>query len=344
MGIQIRYCDETEKDKWDDYVKNHSQGNFYQLFEWKSIIEKNFGHGSYYLAAYDDDIIIGVLPLVFINSRIFGKIISSMPFVNYGGILFDISEARDLLIEEAKSIAQSVNAEFIEIRSNKSIDTALPVSTHKVSMNIKLEKDHEMIWGGYSSKHRNNIRRIYKKGVNVHSGGPELLETFYGVLSRSWKGLGTPFYKIDYFRDIVEKFDKSVKIFVASIDNKPIATAFNGYFKGTVEGMWAGTLEDARKLQPNYVLYWEMIKDACDNNYTIYNLGRSSIGSNAEEFKRKWNSTPTQLYWYYFLNKIDNLPQLNVDNPKYHLAIQAWKKAPKIITDLIGPYIARNIP
>ncbi|MBT3062615.1 MAG: FemAB family PEP-CTERM system-associated protein [gamma proteobacterium symbiont of Ctena orbiculata] len=344
MAMKIKYCDDTDKLKWNNYVKSHPQGNFYQLFDWKEIINNSFGHKAYYLSVYVDGSIVGIFPLIYINSLIFGKLLSSMPFVNYGGMLFDSDEVKELLIKEAEKLAQSLNVKYIEIRSNNLIDIDLPATAHKVSLNIKLDNDHQQLWDGFTSKHRNNIRRVYKKGVSVQSGSADLLETFYNVLSASWKGLGTPFYRIDYFRDIIEQFDDSIKIFVASVGGEPIATAFNGYFNNTVEGMWAGTLVQARKLQPNYVLYWEMMKDACDTGNKIYNLGRSTVGSSAEDFKKKWNSTPTQLHWYYYLNKIDEIPQLNVNNPKYHLAIEAWRKSPKFFTDFIGPLIAKNIP
>ena len=75
-----------------------------------------------------------------------------------------------------------------------------------------------------------------------------------------------------------------------------------------------------------------------------YHLGRSSSGSGAEDFKKKWNAYPSQLYWHYILNNSDDIPQLNVNNPKYDLAIKAWKKLPLIVTKVIGPHIAKSIP
>jgi serine/alanine adding enzyme len=38
------------------------------------------------------------------------------------------------------------------------------------------------------------------------------------------------------------------------------------------------------------------------------------------------------------------MPQLNVDNPKYRLAISAWRKMPLWATRLVGPPVARLIP
>ena len=108
--------------------------------------------------------------------------------------------------------------------------------------------------------------------------------------------------------------------------------------------MWAGGVDRYRKLQANYVLYWEMIKHACEQGYQSYHLGRSSVNSGGEQFKKKWKAEIKQLYWQYYLNKQPTLPELNVNNPKYQLAIKTWQKLPTKLTTLIGPFVAKNIP
>ncbi len=61
-------------------------------------------------------------------------------------------------------------------------------------------------------------------------------------------------------------------------------------------------------------------------------------------FKRKWNAYPTQLYWQYILGTRRAMPALNVDNPRYRLAIRAWQRMPAGLTERLGPLIARSIP
>ena len=38
------------------------------------------------------------------------------------------------------------------------------------------------------------------------------------------------------------------------------------------------------------------------------------------------------------------MPALNVDNPRYQLAIDVWRRLPVGVTQFIGPSIARSIP
>lgn len=341
---QIISCNASSAAQWDDYLLQHPDSNFYQLYGWKSINEKNFGHRCYFQALMDGDRISGVLPVVFMKSRLFGRILSSMPFVNFGGLCADSEPQQQLLLKEAQRLTEFCGADYMEIRSTRHYDESMPVSLNKVSMTLDLDADPDVIWNGFKSKHRTNIRRVYKDQVAVKHGRDELLDSFYQLLSRSWKNLGTPIYRKTYFQDILDTFGDKILIFIAYQGDEPIAAAFNGYYKDTVEGMWAAALPEHRSTQVNYVLYWEMIKHACEQGYKHYHLGRSTANSGAEAFKRKWNAYDKQLYWQYILHNSEDIPQLNVSNPKFDLAIKAWRKLPLKATTLLGPMIARSIP
>jgi len=343
-SITLRITETADSTIWDDYLNNHDQSNFYQLHKWKDINERNFGHDCFFIIAEDNKTVVGVFPLVFIKSKIFGKILSSMPFVNFGGLCANSSEIAELLLNKAKEICQENAVDYLEIRTQYPISDNLPTNLHKISMTLALDKESENIWNAFKSKHRTNIRRVYKQNITVKQGGIELLDTFYKLMSESWRGLGTPIYQKKYFKDILETFPDQTKIFITYKDNTPIATAFNGYYKGTVEGMWAGAIPEFKRLQPNYVLYWEMIKDACENGCHHFHLGRSTSETGAETFKKKWNATAKQLYWQYILENSETIPQLNVSNPKYQLAIKLWSKLPLKVTTTLGPIIARSIP
>ena len=135
-----------------------------------------------------------------------------------------------------------------------------------------------------------------------------------------------------------------MRIFVAYHDGAPVAAAFNGHFRDTVEGMWAGVDPRRQELQPNYVLYWEMIADACRRGYRYFHLGRSTKDSGAQRFKEKWLGEPKQLYWNYHLATDDVMPNLAPTNPEFALAIRAWRRMPLAVLRVVGPPIARLIP
>lgn len=344
-SLVIAPAEVADKQRWDEFLTTQESGSFYHLYDWKLINERTLRHECEFLAAKDrNGRIRGVLPLVLVRSRLFGRILCSIPFMNFGGPAAADPQIASRLVHAACDRAAGLGADYLELRCASRIDTQLPVSLHKVSMTLALSADPETLWKNFSSKHRTNIRRAQKNELSVVSGGAELLGDFYSVMERSWRSLGTPLYSREYFHDIVETFGSRIRIFVCSRRGEPIAVAFNGHFGATVEGMWAGARLEHRNLQPNYVLYWEMIRDACERGYKNFHLGRSTADSGAEQFKSKWNAETQQLYWYFHRPGGGEPPQLNVDNPKYRTAINIWRRLPLWATRLLGPPIARLIP
>jgi FemAB-related protein (PEP-CTERM system-associated) len=340
----VSLSDDSFANKWNHFLQNCPDGNFYQNYEWKLVNENHFKHRAHFLAAINNDEVIGIFPFIEIKSHIFGHIFCSMPFVNFGGISAIDHETKTSLLDEACLISDNQGVDFLEIRGFTRARESLSVNTNKISMTLPLADDSDTLWSSFKSKHRTNIRRAYKNDLITKCGHFDLLDDFYQVMCQSWRSLGTPIYSKSYFSTILETFADRVKIFVTYADKAPIATAFNGHFQNTVEGMWAGSLPDSRKLQPNYVLYWEMMKDACENGFQEYHLGRSSADSTSESFKKKWNAVSKQLYWEYYLPSGGTMPQINVNNPKYALAIRLWRQLPISATRVIGPMISRSIP
>lgn len=331
--------------QWNGFLRGLPKtSNFYQRFEWKAINEREFGHETFYLRIHDGNDTLGVLPLVFLKSRIFGRIICSMPFVNFGGTAAVSPAVETALVERACGITADVGADYLEIRTTRPSIAGLKTSEHKVSMTLTLDDDPERIWNAFKSKHRTSIRRVLKRNIRVVSGREDLLDTFYELMCLSWRFLGTPIFRKSYFKRILDTFGDDIRIFIAYHGTRPVATAFNGHFGTTVEGMWAGGLAEARILEANYALYWEMIRDACERGFHTYHLGRSTADTGSESFKKKWNADVTQLYWQYFLPRQGDLPQLNVHNPKFDLAIRTWRRLPLWVTKTAGPLISRSIP
>jgi FemAB-related protein (PEP-CTERM system-associated) len=342
--LSVKAVEDDARASWDAFVAAHG-GSLYHLYDWKDLNERTLGHSCEYLAARDaSGAIAGVLPLVFVKSRLFGRILCSMPFMNYGGPVTSSPAAAAALTAHATGRAQALGADYLELRCPSALETTIPVSLRKVSMTVPLLPDSEALFNSFSQKHRKNIRRAQKNELTVRKGGIDLLDDFFHILELSWRSLGTPMYSRNYFQRLLETFPQNTSVFTCSWKGAPVAVALTGHYNGVVEGMWAGARHELRHLDANYVLYWEMLRDACQSGHKLFHLGRSTSQSGAEQFKSKWNAETHQLYWYFHRPDGGPMPQLNVDNPKFKLAIAAWRKMPLWATRLVGPPVARLIP
>ena len=342
--MEIIRCNASHDTIWNQFVQATSAASFYHRAEWRGINEVCFGHRSVYLGALDGQRMVGVFPIVQLKSLLFGNIACSMPFVNFGGPCGEDLEIERQLMAAASQVADEWGVDYLEIRSQRHLGDAYQSSDHKVSMTITLNPDPEAVLALLKREQRAEIRRAAKNGF-VTKFGPELVDDFYSVLSESWRELGTPIFGIDYLKAILAAFPGAVRVCVVyDAAGKPAAGAFDGIQNGIVEGMWLGMRGEYRKQLVGYVLYWELIKHACEMGCRMFHLGRSSKDSGGEQFKKKWNAEILQLYWTYVLRTRREMPSLNPDNPKFRMAIKAWQKLPLQATQMLGPFIARSIP
>jgi serine/alanine adding enzyme len=330
---------------WDRYVDLHPEGINYHRYGWRRVITESFGHSSYYLMARDrDNVARGVLPLVHLKSRLFGNVLVSLPFFNYGGLLTDSAEASTALLETAVTLRDRLGATHLELRHLQEMPLDLVCKRHKVTMLLPLASDPDTQWRRFNAKLRNQVRKAQKSGLTVRWGGVELLDDFYEVFVRNMRDLGTPVYDRRLFETVLRTFPDSTEIIGVYLEGSVVAAGLASGYRETLEIPWASSNKDFRTLCPNNILYWEAISHAIEKGFRTFDFGRSTPGEGTFRFKEQWGAVPHPLFWQYALKMGETLPELSPDNPKYDLAIKVWQRMPLWITRILGPSIVRNIP
>lgn len=344
--MTIRLYRDTDHDHWDTYVMASQQASCYHMIGWKKVIEKSFGHNTYYLLSEDENKKInGILPLVHLKSLLFGNFTVSLPYFNYGGICADNNEISTQLLHEAATIAGVQKMDHIELRHIYHSVADLPVKTSKVSMQLTLPQTKEELWISFPSKLRSQVQRPIKEQMYARVGQQEELDDFYDIFSRNMRDLGTPVYSKSFFRNILEEFPKNTWICTVHTKEKtPVASAFLVGFKKILEIPWASSLRAYNRLSPNMLLYWSVLEYACNQGYKFFDFGRSTAGEGTYKFKEQWGAKPIQLYWHYWMKNNGSLPEINPHNPKYKMAIKMWQRLPVVLTRLIGPHVVKNLP
>lgn len=337
-------CLKDEDTAWDTYVQNSTTASLYHLTAWKRIIGQTFNHTTYYLYAWQDNQIVGILPLTFLSSLIFGKFLVSLPFFNYAGIAAEHDIARKRLLEEAIRTAQQIGATHIEFRHLENYDLELPTKTSKVLMILDLPSSSEELWKSFKSKLRSQIKRPTKEGFTVRFGQLDELDNFYKLFVRKMRNHGTPVYTKRLFENVLREFPYTARICTVYNDEQPLATGFIIGYKQMLQIPWAASLRAYDRFGTNMLLYWRILEFACEQGYTQFDFGRSTLDEGTYKFKKQWGSQPMQCYWQYWLASGGDLPEINPDNPKYQLMIKTWQRLPLIVTKWLGPQIVKNIP
>jgi len=341
----VSVASDVDRVDWDNYVAACDDAESYHPYEWRNVLEYAFGHRCIYLMARDDSgLVCGVLPLVQLDSRLFGNFLVSIPCFNYCGTLAQDEGVRQQLVSSAWSIARDLGASHLELRHRSRVSLNLPYRDDKVSMQMNLPDTSDALWSGFSSKLRAQIRRPTKEGATCDEGGAELLDEFYSVFSRNMRDLGTPVFAKKLFTAICESFPESTKIFVVRLNGQACAAGITYGFRNRLEIPSASALREFNRVSVNMLLYWTVLKYAIREKYGVFDFGRSTKDAGTYRFKKQWGAEPEQLRWHYCLPDGADLPALNPDNAKFKFAAKIWRRLPLPVANLIGPHIVRHLP
>ncbi len=278
-------------------MSNHPERTGYHLWEWQKVFSRGLGQTCHYLAARVDGVVQGVLPLVEVKSWLFGRALSSLPYVNYGGVLAADADTAEALVAEAGRLAARRRLDFVVLRHRRRVFEDLPARTHKVTMLLPLESGKDAMWNALDRKVRNQIRKGEKSGLATESGGAELLDDFYRVFTRNMRDLGTPTYGRALFAEIVSTFPQDARIHLVRLNGETIACALSYGYGEVIEVPSASSLREHRALCPNHLMYWAIIQEAISGGRKTFDFGRSTPNDGTYHFKEQWGAVPEQLWW-----------------------------------------------
>ena len=340
---KIEIFEPSQDALWDDYVSNHCMGTVCHLSGWKNVIERTFGHKCLYFYAAESGKIKGILPLAHMKSRMFGSFLVSLPFLNYGGMLANDIKSINLLQKRAIKLAINLKAEYIEYRHQDPLLQNMANKQHKIAMLLDLPFSSDILWKNLNPKVRNQIRKAEKNNLDIVSGRQNKINDFYQVFSRNMRDLGTPVYPMSFFINILNEFE-SARIFVVYSYDRPLAAGFTIGMNSKLDIPWASSVRKYNHLNANMLLYWSILKFACESGYTLFDFGRCTPDSSTFRFKKQWGAYARPLNWQYWLPESNSLPNLSPENGKYKFFISLWKKLPLTVAEIFGPSIVKNIP
>jgi FemAB-related protein (PEP-CTERM system-associated) len=332
---------EEDSAAWDSFVSGSVEATSYHEWAWRRVFQEAFGHRPIYLIARCGGMIRGILPLVHIKSFLFGRTLTSLPFLNYGGVVAESDAVAQDLLEAAIATAQRYRCRHVELRHVSRRFPQLPYKQHKVTMLLPLTAG---MWDRLDRKVRNQIRKAQKSTLAHAEGGAELLGEFYAVFSRNMRDLGTPVYSRRFFEHVLEAFPSRARLHLVRLRSVPVAAGVTYRTGRTLEVPWASSIRDYNTLCPNHLLYWSIIETAVETGCDVLDLGRCTPDEGTFKFKEQWGASRVPLHWEYFLSSGTALPDASPANPQFRAAIEVWKRLPLPFTRLIGPRIVRSIP
>lgn len=378
---------------WDNYVGKHLKANPYHFYNWQQAIKDAYRHQAYAMTAagghsilpsqgHSQSIgdIVGVLPLVHLNSFIFGNKLVSMPFFDHGGVLSDNQSVERKLIQAAVSLGQKLKVQQIELRhldclsclhdegdadkqgkeqsgivpfecgvagNARTLRPRWSLQAHKVRLLMNLPDSSDALMKSFKSKLRSQISRPIKEGLLAKIGGVELLDDFYEVFSVNMRDLGSPVHAKAFPQHVLQRFSDTAKIVVIYLGTIPVAASIMVGVKDLMINPWASALRQFSKLSANMLLYWAMLAYASDHGYRNFDFGRSTPDEGTYRFKTQWGAEAHSMYWYTIwlgnTHRSTTASEDGLQGKNRAVAEQVWRRLPVQMTKWIGPLIRKHI-
>jgi FemAB-related protein (PEP-CTERM system-associated) len=343
----ISIITDNQRGIWDEFILSSENAGPYLLYSWGHAIRKAYNHKMFNIMSFGNDgKATGALPLALINPPFIKSTLVSLPFCDYGGIISKDDDSLSGLVDFALVQASKLNAR-LEIRSATELPVlkekfSMGVISHKVRMILELAPNSQVLWDGFKSKLRSQIKKPQKEGLKFRLGGSELIDDFYNVFRINMHDLGSPVHSKKFISSVLEFMGSRARIGVVYKYSEAIGGGIILECGDTITIPWASTLTVYNSLSPNMMLYWGFLECAADNGFKYFDFGRSTPDEGTFKFKEQWGAEPQPLFWYGkgFMDELDAVTSKKDLRQKVE---SSWTKLPQKFADFMGPVLRRYI-
>jgi serine/alanine adding enzyme len=350
--MRVRLCKADDRESWEELVASCDDATSGHLWSWREVIARAYGFEPFYFVAEQETgKPLAAAPFIFVRSFLYGRELTSIPYVDYGGVCHrngltsDTAAAADRSIfDSALELAQRLGADRLQIRSPRPCDARFAVSTEKVTQHLALAGSAEEQLRRLPSERRNRLRHCErfrltdKVGSALDAGG---VAEFHSIYSENMRNLGSPTHSAGFFREVASRLKDRLSLIVIRHRGEAIAAAMALEFRGMLALPWSAATAAARRLYGSNALYWRAIRLAIERGCHTFDFGRSSVGSGIYEFKRRWGPEPRQAFWStLYLKPGAKAPR---ERAELLMASALWRHMPLEFTRVLGPVLRKGI-
>jgi FemAB-related protein (PEP-CTERM system-associated) len=344
---EVRLTDAATVAEIDAWVCAHPDSTPFQRPAWIMGVEAGTGQKAILLVArrFTGEI-MGVLPLTFIKSTLFGRALVGSGFAVDGGMLVTHHKAVSALSDACWTFAERLRCDTVELRGGEMPRSAAWAMKNDAYLGFSraLAADDEAELKAVPKRHRAEIRKGLGNGLDFEIGGDERLrDIHYRLYAHSVHNLGTPVFPRALFDEIMNRLGDDADIAMVSKDGQPLSAVISLYHGGACMPYWHGAADGARAMRSNEVLYFTLMRHARERGLTVFDFGRSKVGTGPAAWKKSWGFEGEPLGYALRTAPGKETRDVNPLSPQYRRKVELWKKLPESIANLIGPHIARGL-
>ncbi|MFQ5411684.1 MAG: FemAB family XrtA/PEP-CTERM system-associated protein [Phycisphaerae bacterium] len=330
---------------WEAYLQRHPDGTFFHGSAWKKAVERTFGHRFRGLIATRGSDVAGILPLFEVRSILAGRLLVSIPYATYGGILADDAAVSEALFDRATVLAGKIGARSIELRSIRAALPSLETQRTHATFFKPLPRAPDRVDATFPRKARAAARRADERHRLTVVFGDAYLPDVWRLYARSMRRLGSPNYPARFFEALARSDPGNHVVQLVRYQDRPVAGLLTFLHRDRVMPYFAGVDERADLYGLSHFLYRESMRWGVEKGYRIYDFGRTRLDNAGPfNFKRLCGFEPMMLEYQTAVMPGYAPPDLSPTSTRWKAARTVWQSLPLTITRPLGSWLARSIP
>ena len=340
----------SDRNTWNRFLETHD-GPVYNHWGWNEAVA-GYGHDQWRLGVRDEESgdLAAILPLAYIDSRLFGSQLLSPAFAERGSIVVDtdadVQTAIDLLLDQSAGMATDLGADLVGLRGSI-IPEPKTYTTNRqyVTFQVDVGQGVDGVWDGIKESRQRQVDQAGDTAEITYARGTDVddLAEYYRLYLATMRGHGSPPHSWRFFETLWEELypDGHFHLHLVRYDGSLINAMIDLSMGSTVYQWGVVSDYEQRDLNGGSLVLWRALDAAVDAGYDTYEFGRTREGTGVYMFKKSFGG---EKVWYddlYYGTQEPTTPD-PTEGPYQH-AQAVWRRLPLPVTRIIGPHIRKRI-
>lgn len=297
---------DSNREKWDAFVRFHSDGSLEHHSAWLNVLTETYGHQSFCITLETaKGEIQGLIPFIAIERFLTAKRVVSLPFTDSCDPILPGLKSEELIsfiLQEYPDI-DYIELKLLHGRPGQFRDMKRTECYLTHILDLQAEQD-ELLKSFHNTSVRQRIKRAGRNDLEFRIATAEGdLRKFYQLLTGVRKKHGLPPQPYTFYKNMWKFLKPYGFIHLPVVEHKGrmIAAAILVNFKDKFHLKYSASDFAYLKLCPNQMLIWECIKMAHNAGARYFDFGRTASGNHSLlEFKDRWGTKRYPFTYCYY--------------------------------------------
>lgn len=300
--LRISCVDPLDDPAWDTQVARFPDASFFHRAAWARVLRDTYGFRPAYLTAQDGEDLLGVLPIMEVDSWLTGRRGISLPFTDHCAPLGVDRHIVCELLRAATRLAGERGWKHWEGRGGlRGIGAPASVAFH--GHTIDLASPAAVLFARCDSAVRRAVRKAEASPVAItFSRDLPAVQEFHRLLCQTRRRHGLPPQPFRFFANIQRHVLRAHGcVVLARVAGRAVAGAM--FFHAGRSALFKFGASDAafQHLRPNNLVFWRAIEWHARSGFTSLDLGRTSLDNEGlRQFKLGWGATEHRIEYARF--------------------------------------------